>query len=92
MIRTNAVDHVFVLFPWELRVKAHRIDSWQYGSQGAVADGAFDCSSVEDDFVADFMSEMTFPFLALYRYFDDRHFCSLLFFLNALDLSFISVR
>ncbi len=55
---THVVDDVFVFCPWEFCAVSHGVDFWKNGHQSAVAYGAFDCTSVESDFVADFAAEI----------------------------------
>ena len=82
MVWTNAIDHIFVFFPWELCVEAHRIHPRHYSRQCAVADGSSDCSSVEDYFVANFVSKMARSLLAFHGYFNNRQVRSPLFVLH----------
>ena len=67
----TSVDYDILVFcPWKLAPVAHRVHFGKHDHQCAIADVALDSFSVEDDFVADFVSECAFSFLTNHSDFD----------------------
>ncbi len=72
-IGAGVEDHVLILAPWKFRAISHRVDLRKENHQRAITDVALDAFTVEDYFVANFMTKSALSTLAFYSDFNLRH-------------------